>query len=267
MVKLICSDIDGTLVKDGTFELNTAYYDEIRRLKEKNIYFCAASGRPYSSIKKLFAPVIDDIYVICDNGACVIVEGKPVYMESIDRETSIKIIGEIENIEECHTYVSCVNRGYVDKNAMELYDWLVNGYRIDMELIEKMPQDLPEDDPILCIEMYHKSEAEKKAVENGIVERWGREKGLRIGCAGKQWMHINNKGADKGQSLKRLAEIIGVTYDEIMVFGDNINDLGMLAAGRYSYAIGNARQEVMAAAKYVADTNINDGVLKVIRTL
>lgn len=267
MIKLVCTDIDGTLVEDGTFNLNGEYYGEIKRLKEKGIMFCAASGRPYSSIKKLFAPVLEDIYIICDNGACVLVNGEPIYTESIERSRAADIIKEIEDIKGCHTYVSCVNKGYVAKSAMELYRWLVNGYRIDMELIDKMPDSLPENDPILCIEMYHPYEAEKLALESGLCLRWGEGKGLRIGCAGKQWMHINSAGADKGQSLMRLAGELGVKSDEIMVFGDNINDLGMLKCGYYSYAIGNAREEVKAAARFVADTNINDGVLKVLKTL
>lgn len=267
MVKLICTDIDGTLVKDGTFELNPEYYKVIKELKKNGILFCAASGRPYSSIRKMFEPVLEDIYIICDNGACVLINGEPVYVESIDRDLSLKIIGEIENIKDCHTYVSCVNKGYVDKNAMELYEWLVNGYRIDMELIEKMPEKLPEKDPILCIEMYHPTQAEKMAEESGLLKKWNGKDGLRMGCAGNQWMHINSQGADKGQSLLRLGEILQINYEEIMVFGDNINDLGMLKNGYYSYAIGNARDEVKAAAKYIADTNVNDGVLKVIKTL
>ena len=267
MVKLVCTDIDGTLVKDGTFELNKEYFSEIKRLKDKGILFCAASGRPYSSIKKMFEPVLKDIYVICDNGACILIDGKPIYTESVNREIALKIISEIEEIEECHTYVSCVNKGYVDKNAMNLYEWLINGYKIDMEVIEKMPQSLPEDDPILCIEMYHESEAEKKAIESGLFERWNQKEGIRMGCAGNQWMHINSIGADKGESLIRLRNILKIKFDEIMVFGDNINDLGMIKNAYYSYAIGNARDEVKKAARFLADTNINDGVLKIIKTL
>ncbi len=52
-----------------------------------------------------------------------------------------------------------------------------------------------------------------------------------------------------------------------MAFGDNLNDLELLAAAEESYAIGNAREEVKKAAKYVTDTNVNDGVLKEIRKL
>ena len=50
-----------------------------------------------------------------------------------------------------------------------------------------------------------------------------------------------------------------------MVFGDNINDLGMLSGAKESYAIGSARDEVKACAAYVADTMQNQGVIKVIQ--
>ena len=69
MLKLICSDVDGTLVPDGGHELNPEYFSQIRRLKKAGILFAAVSGRSYSSLEKLFAPVIDDILFICDNGA------------------------------------------------------------------------------------------------------------------------------------------------------------------------------------------------------
>ncbi|MFI3214265.1 MAG: HAD hydrolase family protein, partial [Eubacteriales bacterium] len=50
-IKLVCSDVDGTLVDDGTPHLNPEYYDEIRRLKEKGILFAAVTGRAYDSCK------------------------------------------------------------------------------------------------------------------------------------------------------------------------------------------------------------------------
>ena len=49
MIKLIVSDIDGTLVKDGTLDINPEYMDVIRKLTEKGIHFVACSGRQYSS--------------------------------------------------------------------------------------------------------------------------------------------------------------------------------------------------------------------------
>ena len=52
-----------------------------------------------------------------------------------------------------------------------------------------------------------------------------------------------------------------------MAFGDNLNDAGMLLRADLSYAIGNARKEIRGLTRFVADTNLNDGVLQVLRTI
>ena len=48
MIKLVVSDVDGTLVKDGTLEINPEYMDVIKKLRKKEIYFAVCSGRQYS---------------------------------------------------------------------------------------------------------------------------------------------------------------------------------------------------------------------------
>ena len=57
MIKLIASDLDGTLLKEGTMDINPEIYDIIRKLKAKGIVFAAVSGREYDSIERVFAPV------------------------------------------------------------------------------------------------------------------------------------------------------------------------------------------------------------------
>ena len=63
MIKLVVSDVDGTLVPDGTFDINPEIYDVIRELKNRGITFVAGSGRQYASLRRLFAPVADDIFI------------------------------------------------------------------------------------------------------------------------------------------------------------------------------------------------------------
>ena len=64
MIKLIASDIDGTILPEGTDLVNPELYDVIRALKKKGIRFAAASGRQYESMHHVFAPVEEDIYFI-----------------------------------------------------------------------------------------------------------------------------------------------------------------------------------------------------------
>ena len=57
MIKLIVSDIDGTLVPDGSHKINPEIFDVILKLRAKGIQFAAASGRQWVSIESIFQPV------------------------------------------------------------------------------------------------------------------------------------------------------------------------------------------------------------------
>ena len=76
MIKLIVSDIDGTILPEGTDLINPKLYDAIRILREKGIRFAAASGRQYESMHHVFAPVADEIYFISENGTNIMYQGK-----------------------------------------------------------------------------------------------------------------------------------------------------------------------------------------------
>ena len=56
MIKLIASDIDGTLLFDRLDSVAPVIFDEIERLKRKGIRFCPTSGRRLESLRRLFAP-------------------------------------------------------------------------------------------------------------------------------------------------------------------------------------------------------------------
>ena len=70
-VQLVASDIDGTLLQGGAQEISPEVFAQIRRLRRHGVRFCAASGRQYASLRRLFAPVADDISYVGENGAIV----------------------------------------------------------------------------------------------------------------------------------------------------------------------------------------------------
>ena len=61
MIKLVATDIDGTLIRESSSVLPEEIFDLIRELRKRDIYFAAASGRQYMGLKRLFAPVADQI--------------------------------------------------------------------------------------------------------------------------------------------------------------------------------------------------------------
>ena len=86
MIKLVVSDIDGTLLEDGGRNLNPEYYDVILKLREKGMQFAAASGRQWISIERIFDPIKEKIFYLSDNGAYVGCHGRQLYAYTIERE-------------------------------------------------------------------------------------------------------------------------------------------------------------------------------------
>ena len=68
MIRLIACDIDGTLLQNGASAIDPIIFEEIARLRAKNILFCPASGRQYGSLRRLFAPVANELVYLCENG-------------------------------------------------------------------------------------------------------------------------------------------------------------------------------------------------------
>ena len=68
------------------------------------------------------------------------------------------------------------------------------------------------------------------------------------------------KHIDKANAVRELQAKTGIDAAHTIAFGDGLNDLGMLQAAGISVAVGNAVPEVKRVARYVTDTNVDDGV-------
>ena len=73
-----------------------------------------------------------------------------------------------------------------------------------------------------------------------------------------------NIGIDKGSGIRRLAEHAGVSLEDIAAFGDTYNDIPMLEAVGHSYVMGNAADHMHQHGKFLAPSNMEEGVLTVL---
>lgn len=260
MIKLVVSDVDGTLVPDGTFDISPEIYDVIRALKEKGITFVAGSGRQYASLRRLFAPVADDILYITENGSFVRDgNGETWFKTAMDHELVKNLVNDAFTLPDVDVMLCGKNYAYFNKEDSYLYKWMRDSYRYDVKAVSDLTN---VDDDIVKVSIYHPKDAET-IVKEWFYDKWKDQ--TLIASAGVLWMDCIRDDTNKGSCLKFLMDKLGVTSDEVMVFGDNINDLGMLACAKESYAIGSARPEVKAAAAHVADTMANQGVIKTIK--
>jgi len=73
-------------------------------------------------------------------------------------------------------------------------------------------------------------------------------------------LEITKKGINKGKALDTLLAKLGVSNEEVAVFGDSENDLSMLTGRPYSFAMANALPNAKSAAKYLTHSNEDEGV-------
>lgn len=84
MIKLIVTDIDGTLL-DNDKNLPQDFWHTEEKLSAKNILFAAASGRQYYNLQELFSPISERCIFIAENGAMVMFRGECLSITTITK--------------------------------------------------------------------------------------------------------------------------------------------------------------------------------------
>lgn len=265
MIKLIVSDIDGTLVPDGSGEgsLNPEYFDVIRDLYNRGIRFAACSGRQYPSIYKVFRPVADIIHFICEGGGLVS-NGKRemLHCTPLAPDMVREMIQDAMRIPEIDFMVAGARCTYCRYEDSELYRWVVEDYGFDMEAVGDMSHGV--DDDVLKVALYH-----PEAVEE-LTKEWFRPKWSKLAktnMAGKQWLDIVSKESGKGHALDFLQQYLGILPEETIVFGDNENDTEMIEHSSKFYVVGSAAPKIKEYADEVCPPMPEDGVLQVLKKI
>lgn len=259
MIKLIASDIDGTLVADGTTDINPKLYEVISKLHAQGKYIAIATGRHWSSLESVFYPIREKIFYISDNGAYIGVKDRPLYVKTMDADLAHRIVHSIQENEELTAVVATKDGYFVDRRDDELIAWVRDGYKGRIEVVDDLTKAGLE---IMKISAYAK---------NGIYpyeylkEMYNTK--LNVNFAGEVWLDFTSKDVSKGSALRTLQESLNVSYRETICFGDQGNDVDMLRSAYYSFAVANAVDEAKRAARFEADKNTSDGVLKILMNL
>lgn len=86
-----------------------------------------------------------------------------------------------------------------------------------------------------------------------------------LAVAGKEWVDCNPLGVSKWTALLALLDRLNIAPDEVCTFGDNFNDIEMLKSAGMSFAVSNARQEVISSAKETCPPYWDNGVLQILK--
>lgn len=236
MLKLIASDIDGTLMPYGQKVLPPVLFDLIRRLRSAGILFCPASGRQYHSMRTLFAPVADEVCFLCENGGVIFgpggEDGAPVLSKSaMPRPDALALSHAIMDIPECEVLISGQNVSYVCGCGEDFVRRMENLHGNLVARVGRV-EDITED--ILKVTAFCPISLDGPAAILG--PRWGGT--YHMAEAGPVWLDFGL--ADKGTGLLGLCRALGVDPAEAAAFGDNWNDVPMLEAAGAAWLMEDA---------------------------
>lgn len=267
MIKLIAMDLDGTLFNSDHKSVSDRNVNALRSASEKGIKIVIASGRTYCQITNVLKRVGVIDYVIVSNGASSIDNMGNVISSDCMGYEEWKGIYNILEENDIVTEVYNSGNTYLKRSAIKRYknsdlsEDLLDELRAVINLCDNVTETLKGEKAEKLTSIYVPSD--KFLYLKNLFE----ERNMTVTSSIPGNMEINKTGINKGSGLKRLCDTLNIKSDEVMVFGDGGNDIEMLRWAGCSFAMENAIEEAKAAARYIADSNFNDGVAKEIEKI
>lgn len=284
MIKVIASDMDGTLLGDD-HKPAPETLAAVKKACDAGIRFMIATGRNFPGAMA----ELKDAELVCDyivgSGAEVrnpqqeVVVTHPIsielcraiYEEIRDYPLSVTFctdgydykIGTPEEIEESlmlQMQLFFSNQPREELAKSETYRRIKKSTRSmsDMDELEAAGV------PVYKLFLY----SEDKAMLDEMNVRLRRNKDIAVASSFPTNLEITDVKAQKGPVLKEYIESLGYTMDEVMVLGDSLNDLSMISMDfGATVAMANADPEVKSAAKYITKSNTEFGVAYAIEEL
>ena len=210
----------------------------------------------------MFRPVSDRLLYIAEGGGVLRSDSEVYHIEPLPEEYIREFLDDCRSCTELDRLIATSDLTYTETGDTPMYHLLKDSYRFDVKNLDSLDQ-VPLEKAVK-ISLFHETDAEG-ICSRTLIPKW--KDRFQIASSGIQWIDCLSPHTSKGNSLKVLQQRLGISPDETMVFGDNMNDISMLHQAKYSYAVGNARDEVKCEAAFVADTYDNNGVLKELKKL
>lgn len=257
MIRLVATDVDGTLVQESTSGLNPEYFQVIRQLTAQGIQVIVASGRPLPSIAQLFAPVEDVVWIVADGGATTQTQAGITQTGSIPREWVAQLWQDMSQVPGGDGMICGAQQVYIPQGNTPMHAIARDHYKMNV-VVQKGWHDIPEE-PTGKVTLFHKEQIEAHA-QTYIIPKW--KDRLSMVIAGEWWLDCMLADVTKATALKALMAQHGYEASQLMASGDNMNDCDMIALAGVGLAVENARDQVKAVAQRVIPGYAQDGVLQ-----
>ena len=256
MTKALFFDIDGTLVSFNTHRIPLSTIEAIEIAKSKGIKIFIATGRPkaiINNLSELQDRNLIDGYITM-NGAYCFVGNEVIYKNTIPAK-EVDILGRFCD----ERAISCIfveeNNIFVCHPSNRLKEIFYDFLHVDPITI--LPFKDINQNEILQMTPFISEEEEKEVrpfIPSCEIGRWHPE-----------FADITAKGDTKQKGIDQIIRHFDIKLEETMAFGDGGNDISMLRHAAIGIAMGQAKDDVKAAADYVTAPIDEDGISKAMK--
>ncbi len=261
-VKLLISDIDGTLVRPDK-SLSDANVAAARHLVQAGIPMTLISARPPSGMHWIVARMgLSGPFGAFNGGLLFNADGTVIAQHHVDAQVARALLtlfagqdvtiwlfadGDwlVTNDSDSHTAHEVLSAGIAAPIVTREF----------ADRIDRIDKLVAVSDDIALLE---KLETKAIALAKGAAT---------IACSQPYYLDVTARVANKGDGVAHLAQAFGVDLAETVVIGDQFNDLPMFRRAGRAFAMGQAPDAVKAAASAVTASSSEDGVARVIETL
>lgn len=244
MIKLVASDLDGTLLLNGAQQLPQEIFSIIKKLKKLGILFVAASGRQYANMKLLFEPVWREMAFICENGAIAVQDDTLLYSDVFDPKLVQEIVRTVYNRDGAEFSCSTKDYYYIRPKTESYVKLMTETVKTNCKIINDFSEIT---EPCIKLAVYESSGMTEEAI------RFWRERfsdKCTVVTSGNAWLDFIPFGTNKAKGIRKFQEILDIRPEECLTFGDEYNDIEMLKSVPYGVAMQHAKEGVRAAANY-----------------
>ena len=262
-VKIICCDIDGTLVRNDKSLSDENIRWIHRAVHEAGVHFCLVSGRMITGVRPFYEKMGIIGPVSCYNGGMLLDEqGNIVDDHRVPHELALRWLA-LRDKYKLDTIIFDGMTWYLETKDCYAYKPKVKIYECDCQVG-------------IFTELLNRFDTNKvlfMSPDRSVLDA-AMEEVKRITSPGEVFIYRNadfleimGGDYDKGTAIDALSAYYGVEKADIMAIGDDYNDVPMLQKAGFSVAMENSVPEAKAVARYITDTNENDGVAKIIKRL
>lgn len=260
MIKLFVSDMDGTLLYDEenlrSREMPLENKAAILKLHKSGVRFMMASGRDHfyrNELERIFGFQVDAIGM---NGCNVVIDNEVLCDHSLTYQDTIDILDALKSCTIPSNFLGINSRGdyvfqYTDREPYQHFYELAKAgiFRMvsDQNLYKWIRE--PSNPPFNKLVGMVKTIEERDELLAFFCKRFSKR--MDIIYSGRENIEIMPKDISKGSALQELMRLKGFKPTEVAVIGDSMNDLTMLQASPFSFAMSHSEDIIKEASHYV----------------